>query len=248
MLEALLRQLSEAAVAGIATARLERLFLQLLRAHPGAEPAFKGLFGYPGAICTSVNEEVAHGVPGGRVLRRGDLLKIDAGIVRNGYYADLATLLVVGGPGAPPRQALVDCAKQALLAAIAAAQPGNAVGDVSAAGSAVIAKHGFSVVLNYAGHGIGTELHTEPFVLPGVGTRLEAGMCLCLEPILCDAYAANQQGEPDLTRPLGAVNAVYKHGTHTAWVEQALTGAASYEAMVLITADGAEVLGSGLSG
>ena len=179
-------QLAQAAQPGQTTRELDTMAERLMRT-AGVQPAFLGYRGYPAHICTSVNEEVVHGIPGSRRLKTGDLLSIDLGIVHEGFVGDTAVSVPVGIVS-PEVQRLLDITRESLEAGIRAAQPGRHVGDISAAIQAVAEGAGFGVVRDYVGHGIGRAMHEEPQVpnygTAGVGPRLEAGMVLCLEPMI----------------------------------------------------------------
>ena len=153
----------------------------------GAEPAFKGYCGFPATICVSVNEEVVHGIPGKRALKEGDIVGVDVGAKVNGLYADAARTFAVGHTEMV-RQKLIDVAREALRAGIAEAVPGKRISDISNAVQKHVEKHGFSVVRNYVGHGIGTQLHEEPqvpnFGGPNKGPLIRAGMALAIEPMV----------------------------------------------------------------
>jgi methionyl aminopeptidase len=171
---------------GVTTGELDRLAEARIRAL-GGTPGFKGLYGFPASICTSVNSEVVHGVPGRRVLLDGDLLKVDVGVVRKGYCADTAFTIAVGRPNVVGAK-LVEAAEQALLDAIASCVPGARLGDVGAAVERRAGLAGFRVVRDYGGHGIGRQMHEVPWVanfgVPGTGDELRPGMVLALEPML----------------------------------------------------------------
>lgn len=152
-----------------------------------ANPAFKGYRGYPYCLCTSLNSEVVHGMPSKRVLKRGDILSIDFGVRYNGFYGDSAITVPVGEV---PEDALrlIEVTKASLDAAIEQAVAGNRLTDVSSAVQRLVESHGFSVVREFVGHGIGRELHEPPqvpnFGLPGRGIRLKPGMVLAIEPMI----------------------------------------------------------------
>jgi methionyl aminopeptidase len=153
----------------------------------GAVASFKGYRGYPASICASVNEEVVHGIPGGRVLKAGDIISLDVGAMVNGFHADAAVTLGVGTISADA-QKLIAATKGALETGIAAARNGARLGDVSAAIQAYAESRNFSVVREYVGHGIGRDLHEDPqvpnFGIAGEGILLKKGMTLALEPML----------------------------------------------------------------
>jgi len=153
----------------------------------GAKPAFKGYHGYPASICISVNDEVVHGIPGGRALKQGDLVSLDFGVVFQGFYGDAARTCVVGSHDVEARR-LMDVTRASLMKGIEQARPGNRVSDISHAVQAWVESHGFSVVRDYVGHGIGRALHEDPqipnFGEPGHGPRLQPGMVLAIEPMV----------------------------------------------------------------
>ena len=174
--------------AGVSTADLDRIAEEFIRSHHGATPAFKGLYGFPGSICTSINEEIVHGIPSRRrVLRDGDIVSIDVGVQYGGYFTDSATTVAVGDVDATSRR-LLAVTREALEAGIAAARPGNHVGDIGAAVQAVVERAGFSVVRDLVGHGIGVEFHEEPQV-PNYGkpkrlAKLVPGLTIAIEPMV----------------------------------------------------------------
>ncbi len=155
----------------------------------GAVAAFKGYRGYPCVLCTSLNEEVVHGIPSkGRVLRDGDIVSIDCGVVVNGYYGDSAITVAVGNGISPQAKRLLDVTKASLDSAIAVVKPGATLGDIGAAVQEVVEADGFSVVRDFVGHGIGTHMHEDPQVpnygRRGQGTKLRPGMVLAIEPMV----------------------------------------------------------------
>ncbi|HVD06759.1 MAG TPA: type I methionyl aminopeptidase, partial [Gemmatimonadaceae bacterium] len=173
---------------GISTGELDYLAEEFIRSHEGALPAFKGLYGFPATLCTSVNSEIVHGIPSRqRVLKEGDILSIDVGVKYRGYYTDAAQTVPVGAVDAPTLR-LLEITERALRAGIDAAQPGNHVGDIGAAVQRVVEAAGFSVVRTLVGHGIGVEPHEDPQV-PNYGKpkRREAlvpGLCIAIEPMV----------------------------------------------------------------
>jgi methionyl aminopeptidase len=172
--------------AGVSTADLDRIGERMIR-EAGAVPSFKGYHGFPASICTSINDEVVHGIPSPtRLLRDGDVVSVDIGCIWQGWHADCARTWTVGPVAEPVRQ-LIDATRRGMEAGIAAALPGNRLGDVGAAIEAVAHEHGYGVVRPFVGHGIGTEMHEEPQVpnygRPGTGMRIEAGMCFAIEPM-----------------------------------------------------------------
>ncbi len=153
----------------------------------GGRAAFLGYRGYPGHICASINEEVVHGIPGGRVLLEGDIISLDVGVELDGYFGDAAITVPVGTIDSPA-QRLIDVTRESLYKAIDAARAGNHLSDVSSAVQQHVEAAGFSVVRECVGHGIGDHLHEEPQIpnygTPGNGVILEAGMVLAIEPMV----------------------------------------------------------------
>jgi len=153
----------------------------------GAKPAFKGYSGYPYTLCCSVNDQVVHGMPSTRELREGDILSMDFGVLYDGFYGDAAVTLPVGEISSAA-QKLLKVTEESLHAAIDAARPGNRLSDISYAVQGYVEAHGFSVVRDFVGHGIGKSLHESPqvpnFGLPGKGVRLKPGMVLAIEPMV----------------------------------------------------------------
>jgi methionyl aminopeptidase len=152
----------------------------------GARPAFVGYRGYPKTLCTSINEEVVHGIPGKRSLKEGDIVGIDCGAVVEGYYGDAARTMPVGRIS-PERARLLEVTRKALEAGIAAARPGNRISDIGAAVEALAVAAGYGVVRDFVGHGVGTALHEEPQVPnygpAGRGGALKSGMVIAIEPM-----------------------------------------------------------------
>jgi methionyl aminopeptidase len=171
---------------GVKTRDLNALAEDLLRKYK-ARSAFKGYNGYPAVLCTSVNEEVVHGIPSERVLQEGDILSLDFGAVWDDYYGDAAVTVPVGAISEEARR-LLRVTEEALGKAIEQARPGNHVGDISAAIQGHVESRGFSAVRDFVGHGIGKFMHERPqipnFGLPGRGVRLKPGMILAIEPMI----------------------------------------------------------------
>ena len=173
---------------GVSTEELDELAEDLVASHPGARPSFKGLYDFPKSLCTSINDEIVHGIPSRRrVLREGDILSIDCGVCLDGLHADSATTVPVGEVSDEARR-LLDVTRAALEAGIEAAVLRNHVGDIGHAVQSVAEGAGFSVVRDLVGHGIGTNFHEEPqipnFGRPKRGPRLVAGMTLAIEPMV----------------------------------------------------------------
>jgi methionyl aminopeptidase len=173
---------------GISTMDLERTAEKKVR-ELGAKPAFKGYYDYPCVLCTSINDEIVHGIPSERrVLKEGEIISIDCGVVLDGYYADAALTVPVGNHVKPEVAKLLEITKKSLERAIQTARIGNTIGDVGAAVQELVEANGFSVVREFVGHGIGTRLHEDPQVpnygTRGQGTRLREGMVLAIEPMV----------------------------------------------------------------
>jgi methionyl aminopeptidase len=178
----------EAAVApGVTTMDLERVAEKKIH-DLGATPAFKGYYDYPCVLCTSVNEQIVHGIPSEkRMLKDGDIVSIDCGVVLDGYFADSAITVPVGKVK-PEVAKLLDVTKKSLERAIEQMVVGNTIGDIGAAVQEVVEHNGFSVVRDFVGHGIGTRLHEDPQVpnygKKGFGTKLKEGVVLAVEPMV----------------------------------------------------------------
>lgn len=182
ILEALKRQVKP----GITTLDLEQTAEQLLRTN-GAVGAFKGLYGYPCNLCTSVNDEVVHGIPSRRILQSGDILSLDFGVILDGFYGDAAWSLGVDQVSGEARR-LLKVGEEALCVGIEKARPGNKVSDISRAIQEYVEEWGYSVVRQFVGHGIGRKLHEPPqvpnFGPPWVAVELEPGLVLAIEPMI----------------------------------------------------------------
>ncbi len=180
--------LERAVKPGMTTLDLDRIGEDFIRSHAGAKPSFKGLYGFPGSICSSINNEIVHGIPSKkRVLREGDIVSLDVGVLFEGYHTDSATTVAVGEiPDESAR--LLDATRRALDAGVSAARAGNHIGDIGAAVQTVVEAAGFSVVKDLVGHGIGESFHEEPqvpnFGKPQRGTRLVPGLTLAIEPMV----------------------------------------------------------------
>lgn len=173
---------------GVSTAELDTLAEEFIRSHAGATPSFKGLYDFPASLCTSINNEIVHGIPSQtRVLAAGDLLSVDCGVCLDGLHADSAVTVGVGQV-TPEAARLLQVTQDALQAGITAARAGNHVGDIGAAVQAVAEGAGYSVVRELVGHGIGNSFHEEPQVpnygKPKRGARLVAGMTIAIEPMV----------------------------------------------------------------
>ena len=179
----ILQELRGQVKAGVTTLDLENLAAQRT-AESGARPAFKGYRGYPCVLCTSINNEVVHGIPSAsRRLQEGDIISIDYGVAYDGYYGDAAVTVPVGSVK-PEVEKLMRVTRESLDRAIDKVRPGNRLGDISAAVQQWVEQHGFSIVREFVGHGIGTRMHEEPnvpnFGHAGTGPRLEEGMVFAI--------------------------------------------------------------------
>jgi methionyl aminopeptidase len=213
---------------GTTTAMLDTIAEDYIRSHPGAEPAFKGLYGFPASICASVDDEVVHGIPGTRILVEGQIISIDAGVRLNGWHADAARTFAVGSVDSGG-SALMDITRVALANGIRHAVPGNRIGDIGHAIQSTAEDAGYSVVRDLVGHGIGRQPHEEPqvpnFGRANRGPLLQAGLVIAIEPMVAQGAAAVRT-LPDR------------------WTVVTLDGSRSahYEHTVAITEDGPRVL------
>jgi methionyl aminopeptidase len=186
ILSSVITELQCSLKSGMTTKDVDDQAEQLIRRH-NVLPAFKGYRGFPGCVCISLNEEVVHGIPGGKVLKDGDIVSLDVGIIHDDYYSDTAVTVGIGKIDAV-RQKLLDVTRESLHKGIAQAKPGNHLSDISAAVQEHVEKNGFSVVRNFVGHGIGRQLHEEPeipnFGAPHQGPVLKEGMVLAIEPMV----------------------------------------------------------------
>ena len=212
---------------GVTTAEVDAVAERRLR-EAGAEPAFKGYHGYPATICTSVNEQVVHGIPSARKLMAGDIISVDLGAKMDGFYGDSAVTVAVG-PVSAEAVKLLDVTKQSLHEALAVVKAGARLSDIGAAVQRHVEANGFSVVREFVGHGIGVTLHEEPQIpnygTPGRGPRLAEGMVLAIEPMVNIGQAGVKVLSDGWT-------AVTKDGSLSA----------HFEHTVAVTADGCRVL------
>jgi methionyl aminopeptidase len=214
---------------GVSTAALDAFCHDYIVSHEGAVPAFKGLYGFPGSVCISVNEEVVHGIPSRRrVLRTGDIVTVDVGVRLAGWCSDSAWTFAVGAV-APATRELLEVTERALDAAVEAAVPGKHIGDIGAAVVGAVEASGYGIIRELVGHGVGRDVHEEPQVpnvgRPGHGPLLREGMVLAIEPMLSAA-------SPDI-RTLG-------DGWTVVTADRSL--AAHFEHTVGITEDGPRIL------
>ena len=182
------RLLEKSVKPGMTTSDLDKIADDFIRSHPGATPAFKGLYNFPASICTSINQEIVHGIPSKkRVVEEGDIVSIDIGVRLDGYYTDSATTVAVGRVDDESKR-LLEVTKKALAAGIEAARPENHIGDIGAAVQEVVEGAGFSVVRDLVGHGIGVGFHEDPQVpnygKPKRGQRLLPGLTIAIEPMV----------------------------------------------------------------
>ena len=203
---------------GISTAELDRVAEDFIRSHPGAVPSFKGLYGFPKTLCTSINDEIVHGIPSSkRVLREGNIVSVDVGVCLEGLHADSATTIPVGEV-APETERLLAVTQEALAAGIAQAKLGNHVGDIGHAVQKVAEAAGFGVVRELVGHGIGTQFHEEPQVpnhgQPKRGPRLQEGMTIAIEPMITMGHYATKT-LPDKWTVVTADGSLAAHFEHT---------------------------------
>jgi methionyl aminopeptidase len=213
---------------GVTTFDLEKAAVARL-AELGVKAAFKGYHGYPCALCTSVNSEVVHGIPSQkRVLKEGDIVSVDFGVVVDGYFGDSAITVPVGAVDADVAR-LLAVTEKSLHAGIAVVRPGATLGDVGAAVQDVVEAEGFSVVRDFVGHGIGVHMHEDPqvpnFGERGRGMKLKVGMVIAIEPMV-------NAGKPDVEVLGDGWTAVAKDGSMSA----------HFEHTVAVTATGARVL------
>jgi methionyl aminopeptidase len=196
----------------------------------GARPAFKGYHGFPAVLCTSINSEVVHGIPSPRrVLKEGDIVSVDCGAIVDGYYGDAAITVPVGQKIDPKTDRLLKVTEASLHAGIAAVKPGATLGDIGAAVQQVVEAEGFSVVRDFVGHGIGSNMHEDPqvpnFGEPGRGMKLRTGMVIAIEPMV-------NAGKPDVRVLKDGWTAVTDDGSMSA----------HFEHTVAVTETGARIL------
>lgn len=190
----------EAAVKpGVTTAELDKVAADYIKSC-GCKASFKGYGGFTGSICASVNDEIIHGIPGNRVLKEGDIISVDVGACYKGYHGDAARTFAVGEISDEAKR-LIAVTKQSFFEGAKLAREGYRIGEISAAVQKYVESNGFSVLRNYCGHGIGAQLHEDPevpnYVTSARGIRMRAGMCICVEPMVCQfdhkAYVASNE-------------------------------------------------------
>jgi methionyl aminopeptidase len=223
----ILAELRQMVRPGVTTAQIDALAEQRVR-EAGAEPAFKGYHGYPATVCASVNEQVVHGIPSARALNEGDVVSIDMGARLDGFFGDSAVTVPVGRVSADAA-ALLRVTEEALFHGIEAVKPGARVSDIGASVQQHVEAHGFSVVREFVGHGIGTALHEEPQIANygpgGRGPRLSEGMVLAIEPMV-------NAGKADVKVLADGWTAVTRDGGLSA----------HFEHTVVVTGEGCEIL------
>jgi methionyl aminopeptidase len=181
-----LARLEEIVKPGITTAELDKIAEEFILKH-NAKPSFKGYHGFPGSICTSINQEVVHGIPANKVLHEGDIISIDCGAILNGYQGDAARTVPVGKISKEAEE-LIRVTRESFFKGIEYAKVDSRLTDISAAIQTYVESFGFSVVRDFVGHGIGKEMHEDPevpnFGRPGRGPKLKHGMVLAIEPMV----------------------------------------------------------------
>ena len=225
----LIEEIPERARPGVTTTELDAFCDEYIVSHEGATPAFKGLYGFPGSVCVSVNEEVVHGIPSPkRVLSNGDIVSVDVGVRLNGWCADSAWTFAVGEIDEEAR-ALMEITERSLWAAVEAATRDNHVGDLGAAVIGTVEGTSYGIIRDLVGHGIGREVHEEPQVpnvgRPGHGPLLRPGMVMAIEPML-------SAGTPDIR--------TLEDGWTVVTADRSLS--AHFEHTVAVTEDGPRVL------
>ena len=219
--------LEEHIAPGIQTLELDALAEEFIRKQ-GAIPGFKGLYGFPGTLCISIEEEVVHGKPSNRLLKEGEIVSIDVGSIVEGYYGDHARTFPVGEIDSSHKK-LLQVTKESLIKGINAARPGNRVGDIGNAIQTHAESNGYGVVTELVGHGIGTNLHEDPqipnFGKKGTGPTIKEGMCFAIEPMI----------------NMGSPNVITKSDKWTICTVDGLPSA-HFEHTITITNNGAEIL------
>lgn len=223
----LLEMLEKEVKPGITTKHLDQLAYDFI-VSKGCRPAFKGLYGFPGTICASVNDEVVHGIPSDRVLMEGDIISVDTGAIYKGYYSDAARTFPVGKIDNMTKK-LIDITEKSFFEGIKNIKAGSYVGDISSAVQKFVEKNGFTIVRELTGHGVGSSLHEDPsipnFGHAGAGARLNANVVIAVEPMV----------------NMGNRNVEF---LSDGWTCKTLDGMPSshYENTILITENGVEIL------
>ena len=221
------KRLKEEIKPGMTTKHIDQICEEVIREN-GCTPSFKGLYGFPGSVCTSVNEVLVHGVPGSQILKNGDIISVDVGACYKGYHGDSAWTFLVGDVDEKTRD-LCRVTEEALYRGLEQVRPGNRIGDISWAIQSYVEAHGYSCPIEYTGHGIGKSVHEDPYVpnvgRPHTGPILKRGMCIAIEPMVF-------MGKP------------HCHTLDDDWgvVANDHSLSAHYEHTIAITADGYKIL------
>ena len=221
------KRLKEEIKPGITTKHIDQICEEVIREN-GCTPSFKGLYGFPGSVCTSVNEVLVHGIPGSQILKNGDIISVDVGACYKGYHGDSAWTFLVGDVDEKTRD-LCRVTEEALYKGLEQVRPGNRIGDISWAIQSYVEAHGYSCPIEYTGHGIGKSVHEDPYVpnvgKPHTGPILKRGMCIAIEPMVF-------MGKP------------HCHTLDDDWgvVANDHSLSAHYEHTIAITADGYKIL------
>lgn len=221
------KRLKEEIKPGITTKHIDQICEEVIREN-GCTPSFKGLYGFPGSVCTSVNEVLVHGIPGSQILKNGDIISVDVGACYKGYHGDSAWTFLVGDVDEKAKE-LCRVTEEALYKGLEQVKPGNRIGDISWAIQSYVEAHGYSCPIEYTGHGIGKSVHEDPYVpnvgRPHTGPILKRGMCIAIEPMVF-------MGKP------------HCHTLDDDWgvVANDHSLSAHYEHTIAITADGYKIL------
>lgn len=221
------KRLKEEIKPGMTTKHIDQICEEVIREN-GCTPSFKGLYGFPGSVCTSVNEVLVHGIPGSQILKNGDIISVDVGACYKGYHGDSAWTFLVGDVDEKARE-LCRVTEEALYKGLEQVRPGNRIGDISWAIQSYVEAHGYSCPIEYTGHGIGKSVHEDPYVpnvgKPHTGPILKRGMCIAIEPMVF-------MGKP------------HCHTLDDDWgvVANDHSLSAHYEHTIAITADGYKIL------
>ena len=221
------KRLKEEIKPGMTTKHIDQICEEVIREN-GCTPSFKGLYGFPGSVCTSVNEVLVHGIPGSQILKNGDIISVDVGACYKGYHGDSAWTFLVGDVDEKTRD-LCRVTEEALYRGLEQVRPGNRIGDISWAIQSYVEAHGYSCPIEYTGHGIGKSVHEDPYVpnvgKPHTGPILKRGMCIAIEPMVF-------MGKP------------HCHTLDDDWgvVANDHSLSAHYEHTITITADGYKIL------
>ena len=215
ILARIMKELEKQVRPGITTRELDKAAEGLVLSW-GAQCSFKGYHGYPACSCVSVNEEIVHAVPSGRILKDGDILSLDLGVFYNGYHSDMAITLPVGKIS-PEVQKLIKATKESLEIGIREAKIGSTFGDIGSAIQKYVESSGFNIVRDLCGHGIGKDLHEDPEILnygkPGVGPKIKEGMVFCLEPMVTagDWHIKRSKDGQGFVTDDGSLSAHFEH-------------------------------------